>query len=160
MHQHENLPPSGYVQAREVPTHGDRIPNHVVTIQIAEGSFPSIIRALNLIREDSGGPSCSPEAAPLIAARWQPYLPEIEAALAQLSDAKPAPEDTATVEHVAEHGFSYCDSELYTFCSGEHSSMLAIQARSPALKIASKMLNDFFEGWTTYTDDGFNPHAD
>ncbi|AXK43773.1 hypothetical protein [Erythrobacter aureus] len=160
MHQHENLPPKGYTQICATPTHGDCIPDHVVTMELAEGSFPSIIRALNLIREDSGGPAWPPETAPLIAARWQPYLGEIEAALALLSDSKPAPEDTATLELVAKNGFSYCESEIYTFCAGEHTSMLAIQARSPGLRLASKMLNDFFEGWTTYADHGFNPLAD
>lgn len=157
MSNHEHLPPRGYVQACEVFTHGDQIADGVATMTLDAACFPSIVRALNLIREDNGGPSWPPEDAPLIAARWQPYLVEIEAAIASLADDAIAPGDDDARRSVAEQGFCYVDSELYTFCNGEATVMEAIAARSPALTLASKLLNDFFEGWSLFDDVGFDP---
>jgi hypothetical protein len=155
--QHEHLPPAGYVQAYQTITHGDDIADGVETIQIDGATYPAIVRALNLIREDSGGPSWPPEASPLVAARWSPYLARIEAAIADLSDNAPAPEDAEACARVIAEGFSYLDSELYTFCNGEHSAMMAIAAVSPDRRIASRFLNDFFEGWSGEEDEGFDP---
>jgi hypothetical protein len=156
--EHEHLPPPGYVQALPVVTHGDReLPEGVAGMVLTH--HPAIIRALNLIREDSGGPSWPPESEPVIAARWQPYLDRIEAAIGALADDKPAPEDDETNERLsAGEAFCYLDSELYTFVAGEHTAQTLIAARSEDLTIASHFLNDFFEGWSTFEDDeGFDP---
>ena len=148
--QHEHLPPAGYVQAAETISHGDHIAEAVETVQITGAIYPAIVRAMNFIREDSGGPSWPPQQNPLIAARWADRLPEIESAIAALSDNAPAPEDIETCERLIEGGepFCYLDSELWTFCCGEDTAMSAIAARTPRLQLASEFLNDFFEGWS------------
>lgn len=157
MAQHENLPPAGYVQALETITHGDRIEPGVRVIRLHGGSYPTIVRALNLIREDNGGPSWPPESDPLVAARWESYLGQLEAALAGLSDTAAAPEDTEAVARIERGEGCYLDSELYVFCNGEYSVMEALKARSPQLMMASHFLNDFFEGWSWYSDADFDP---
>lgn len=157
MTQHENLPPAGYVQALPTVTHGDRIEPGTRTTALTAGSYPAVIRAMNLIREDNGGPSWPPESEPLVAARWQPYLAEIEEALAALSDTDPAPEDSEAVARVEAGEGCYLDSELYAFCNGESAVMEAIKSRSSELRLASHFLNDFFEGWGWYGDQGFDP---
>lgn len=159
MSNHEHLPPRGYVQACEVFTHGDQIVDGVATMTLDVSQFPAIIRALNLIRENNGGPSWPPEASPQIAARWQPYLAKIDAAIAGLTDVGIAPEDEAARRRVADSGFSYIDSELYTFCNGEETALEAIAARTPELTLASKLLNDFFEGWSLFDDVDFDPSS-
>ena len=146
---HENLPPEGYVQALPTVTHDDHIADGVKTIRLSRDSYPAIIRAMNLIREDNGGPSWPPEQTPRVAERWQPLLPDIEQALAALSDSGPAPEDEEAITRIkGGEPFCYLDSELYTFCNGEQSVVDAIKARSDSLRMANDFLNDFFEGWT------------
>lgn len=147
MSEHEHLPPPGYIQPLPVSEHGDDIADGVETIRLI--GQPAIIRALNLIREDSGGPSWPPESEPLIASAWEPHLALIDAALASLSDSAPAPEDADAAERLAGgEVFSYLDSEFYTFCNGESTVVEAITNRSEALRLASAFLNDFFEGWS------------
>lgn len=157
MTQHENLPPSGYVQALPTVTHGDRIEPGIRTTALTAGSYPTVIRAMNLIREDNGGPSWPPESEPLVATRWLLHLDRIERALAGLSDSEPAPEDTEALLRVESGEGCYLDSELYNFCNGESTVMDAIKGRTPALTLANHFLNDFFEGWSWYADEGFDP---
>jgi hypothetical protein len=144
----ETYPPAGYVQALPCVTHGDQISPDVSTIQITTADFPSIIRAMNLIHEDNGGPSWPNEASPLVAVRWLDQLPMIEAALAGLSDSRPAPEDEDAGDLVKIEGECHVVfSELYSFCNGEGTVVEAISKRSPQLATANAFLNDFFEGW-------------
>lgn len=163
MTQHEHLPPAGYVQTLPVIEHGDReAPEGTEVATIGASAFSNVIRAMNLIREDNGGPSWPPESEPVIAARWLPYLDRIEAAIGALADDKPAPEDEdglreAATDAEAGKPFCYLNGELYTFCNGECTAMEAIAARSADLALASKFLNDFFEGWSSYEDEGFDP---
>jgi hypothetical protein len=155
----ETYPPRGYVQAYPVITHGDYLPEGVATAEISTTSHPTLGRALNLIREDSGGPSWPNQEGTIIAARWSPWLDRMEAAVAMLADNAPAPEDPDGVERVIGSGRVHLvDSELYSFCNGEEQVMNAIAARSQGLTAASHFLSDFFEGWTYFEDgDGFDP---
>lgn len=145
--QHEHLPPAGCVQACPVITHGDTpAPEGVETVALAD--CPTLIRAMNLIREDNGGPSWPPESMPLIAKAWCPHLAAIEGALANLSDQAPPPEDPEACQRFNAGERSYLDSELYTFCNGECTVMDAMRSRSAALALAGDFLDDFFEGWS------------
>jgi hypothetical protein len=144
--QHEHLPPTGYVQALPVVTHGDApAPEGVDTMALT--GHPAIVRALNLIREDNGGPSWPPESSPLIAKAWEPHLAAIEAAIGSLSDTHPPSEDPEACERFNAGERSYLDSELYTFCNGESTVVAAMAAHSEGLRLANAFLNDFFEGW-------------
>lgn len=142
---HEHLPPPGYVQALPVVTHGDAIGDDVETVLLADS--PTIVRAMNLIREDTGGPSWPPESVPLIAKAWCPHLAVIECALADLGDDVPPQEDPEACERFNAGERSYLDSELYAFCNGEGTVMDAMRARSPELALAGHFLDDFFDGW-------------
>lgn len=161
--QHEHLPPAGYVQALPTIEHGDSIPDGLATVQLPTDRFPALIRAMNWIREDSGGPSWPPDDAPHVAARWEPFLDRMEAAVAALRDDQPAPEDPdtnkwAAAEAEAGKPFCHLNSELWTFTGGEDTAQKAVAARSPELTLASHFLNDFFEGWTLFDDGaGFDP---
>jgi len=159
VNQHEHLPPAGYVQAAPVIQHGDRIAQGIETMVLAAEEWPGIIRALNLIRENSGGPSWPPESDPRIACRWTPYLNDIETALAALSDDAPAPEDGETIARLKDREFCYIDSELYTFCNGEDTLVEIMAERSFEMTAAHNFLSDFFWGWSLYSDDDFNPMA-
>jgi len=143
-----HAPPAGYVQAAPTITHGDSIPEGLAMFQIDAGQYPAIVLALNVIGADSGGPSWPAEQTPMVPERWRDFLDQIEAALFALSTEAPAPED-------AEHESG---SEFEAFCMGEHTVMSAIVARSHDLLIAANLLNDFFEGWTYFEDEGlFDP---
>lgn len=137
----ETYPPAGHVQALPVVEHGDNIAEDVATITLTADRFPTIIRAMNLIREDNGGPSWPPEEEPKVAMGWASHLHLIETALAHLSDSRPAGEDPEPTEGLL-------GSELYTFCNGEHTVVEAIKRRGPSLEITHSFLNDFFEGWS------------
>lgn len=157
---HEHSPVhDGYSQL-PVPEHGDTPPPEGTKSMVLEGiKFPTLARFLNLIREDSGGPSWPPQTDTIIAARWAPHLEEMEAAVATLSDIAPAPEDTETCEALTkgERGFMYLDSEVQAFVCGEDTVQRAVAARTPELTKASNFLSDFFEAWTYFADDGFDP---
>lgn len=145
--QHEHLPPPGYVQALPVVTHGDApLPDGLQPFTLT--GAPAMVRAMNLIREDNGGPSWPPEATPLIAKAWVPHIPTIEAALADLGDDVPPQEDPEACARFNAGERCYLDSELYAFCNGEHTVMEAMKARTPELALAGAFLNDFFNGWT------------
>lgn len=147
--KHEHLPPAGYVQALPVNTQGDFIADGVETVRLAD--CPTIVRAMNLIREDNGGPSWPPESMPLIAKAWCPHLAVIEGALADLSDQAPPPEDPEACERFNAGEPCYLDSELYTFCNGESTVVEAMTKRNAGLFLAGHFLNDFFNGWTDGT---------
>lgn len=137
----ETYPPAGHVQAAPVVTHGDINADGVATVTITEGRFPAIVRALNLIREDNGGPSWPPEAEPEVAKHWESFLTSINATLAGLSDSRPAGEDPEPHDGLL-------GSELYTFCNGESTVQEAMVRRGHSMAVASAFLNDFFEGWS------------
>lgn len=147
--EHENLPPPGYVQVGSVPTHGDPpLPSHLTPAGLHWRTHPALARALNLVREDNGGASWPAQGVTVIPDYWLPWLDRMEAAVAGLSDSKPAPEDAEAVEAARTRAVAYCDTELYSFVAGEHEVMRAMSLRSPELTAASAFLNDFFEGWS------------
>lgn len=128
-----HAPPAGYAQI-ECFTHGDMIRDSVTCAQITPESYPATIFAMNLIRMDSGGPSWPAESSPEVPLCWHPWLPVIEQGLGSLDGG-----DRSNVD---------LDGELYIFCAGEESEMMAIRDRSLALGMANLFLNDFFEGWS------------
>ncbi len=101
-------------------------------------THPAIIFALNVMRCDGGGPHWPSRNASSIPARWTEFLPSIEKGLASL--------DGGTRN-------SDLDGEMWTFCAGEESEMEALQKRSSELRLASCFLNDFFEGWTLFSNE-------
>ncbi len=149
--EHENLPPPGYVQAYPTVIYPEHeLPPGTPVVQVTLEQYPALTRALNLIREDSGGPAWPPQPVTPALARWEPWLDRMEAAVAALRADVPAPEDVEAAARIAAgEGHAYCDSELYTFCNGDYDTMRAIMLRSPELAAASNFLNDFFNGWDT-----------
>ena len=142
-------------QAAPTPfSHGDYDPPEgTETFQITLETHPATGRALNLMREDNGGPVWRLQEATNVPVRWQPFMGQIETVLKSLSDHKPAPEDPDETDGEA---CGLVGSELFSFIAGEHSVTEAIAARSPEHAIASQFLSDFFEGWETFSDEGFD----
>jgi len=144
------------VQAAPTPfSHGDYgPPDGTAIFTITLESHPATGRALNLMRENKGGPVWRLQKATNVPVRWQPFMGQIETALKSLSDHKPAPEDPDEPDGEA---CGLVGSELFSFIAGEHSVMEAIASRSPDHAIASKFLNDFFDSWEAFSDKGFDP---
>lgn len=96
---------------------------------------PAIVLAMNIIREDNGGPHWPVRSESRVPARWGPFLKHIEAGLAEL--------DSGLLSDSLE-------GEMWTFCAGEESEMEALLRNSPELQLASCFLQDFFDGWTRF----------
>lgn len=117
---------------------------------------PGIYRALNLLIEDSYGPTARPITSGLaIPPWWSPHVPEIEQFVGSLSDELAAPEDgelMASLPDAAEslHVANIMDSELWSFVNGEDTVANAIAQRSRAGVLAHVFLNDMFEGFGGY----------
>lgn len=106
--------------------------------RISAALNPATILALNVLREDSGGPHWPARDASIIPSRWTEFTPTIEAALASLDD-----------------------GQMRTFCAGEASEMKRLRQKSSALELAGLFLDDFFESWSLFSmSTGKLHHAD
>lgn len=121
--------------------------------------YPAVTRALALIQENEGGPLPILEDSHTIPARWQPYLPLIEAAIASLANDRPAQEDDEAIQMIAREGWHASFSEFHSFCIGRRRVIASIAARSRNLAIADNFLADFFECWRLYDGELCAPDA-
>ena len=120
---------------------------------ISSENYPTILKALHCIEEDSRGPMAMRLPMIPVPAWYTNLLPAFENALSKLSQSERAPESPPLQAHVRPD--AYLDSEWYEFLNGEQDSVLAIRSRSPELALASDFLNDFFEGWSHSYERGY-----
>jgi hypothetical protein len=134
-------------------------------IRIGREEYPEIIQAARWSDEDSGTNHFEPGVGFIvddpdglsIPVRWLPHLSTIEAALAALDHERPHPLDADAIRVLSEGGRepTIYDSAVYCFVCGEHTPMTAMQHSSEELWIASRFLNEYFEGWTFDPASGF-----
>jgi hypothetical protein len=142
--QHEGIPPPGFLMVDELPVHGDDpFPRELFAMVLYGSQYPTLARALNLVRADNGGPTWQAQDDTIIPEYWEPWLLRMEVAMSALRDDLSAPEDTEAPKTAC----SLYDSELYTFICGEEDIMVVMCARSPELQAVNNFLNDFFDGW-------------
>jgi hypothetical protein len=126
-------------------------------VRVDRNQYPEIIQAARWSDEDSGTNHFEPGIGfvvddpdgLLVPTRWVDYLPVIEEALRGLDHERPHPEDVDTLEYLARDGKepSLTYSAAYCFVCGEQTPMMAMATSSEGLWIASRFLNEYFEGW-------------
>jgi len=106
-------------------------------------NYPNILRAFHDIESDNRGfqAMCFPVYP--VPEHWDPYLPQIEKALSELSRTERAPESAPLPSHVKPN--VDLDCEFSTFTTGEDTEMQAMSNRSMVMTLASVLLMDFFE---------------
>lgn len=116
---------------------------------ISSEDYPSIMRAVHLIQQETGDHLCIPILE--VPERWKSFLPRVEAVFRELSREMRAPEEEPMALHIKPNAL--LDSEFYSFCNGSYEVQLAIANRSLNHILAYLFMTDYFEGWT-YTDEG------
>lgn len=136
--------------------------------RIDRTQYPEIIQTARWSDDDNGTNHFEPGIGFIIddpdglnvPLRWVEHLPIIEEALRGLDHTRPHPLDVDTLEYLEREGkeASLTDSAAYCFVCGEHTPMTAMASSSRELWIASRFLNEYFEGWAFDPGSGYAAH--